>query len=118
MMRKRLLILLLAAAVLGILSTLYGPAATQRRGIQAAAAYRDQIAPSLAADPRFSDIDLSVSTHPALLVRGTVPDQRALSELQHRLQPPDAGRFQIIIHVQVAADDTTRRTAASNSGPQ
>jgi hypothetical protein len=95
-MRHRIAIYssLLAAIVAGVLwAAVYSPAAVQRRGIHAAELLQSQFAPRIAKDRRFSQITLSVSTRPALLIMGCVSDEQALNDL-HVLCPstaPDAG---------------------------
>jgi hypothetical protein len=87
----------------------YSPAGVQRRGIHAAEGVQAQLRPKLASDRRFSQVTLSVSTRPALLICGFVPDEKAIADL-HALcpdLPPTAG-FDVSWNVYVDPDAATR----------
>ena len=104
----RLALILAVGAVALLLALSFGPGAVQRRGLGAARAFREQIAPTLAADARFSAVQTSVLTHPALRVHGEVPDEQALQDLEGLVQPPPGAEFRIVVQVKVAAAPATR----------
>lgn len=107
-MSRRLTVILVLGAIALIWGWLDGPAARQRRGIAAARAYATQLAPKLAADPRFASVDMSVTTHPAVRVYGQVPDEQSLHDLQSLITAPPDANFQVTVNVKVTAIAATR----------
>jgi hypothetical protein len=85
-----------------------GPAARQRRGMDAAGAFARQLAPKLAADPRFALVDTGVTTHPALRVYGEVPDEQSLRELNALVAAPPDARYRVMVSVKVAGAAASR----------
>ncbi|HEX8522441.1 MAG TPA: hypothetical protein VF669_09305 [Tepidisphaeraceae bacterium] len=107
-MWRRLLIILVVGAAILLLAETLGPGGVQRRGMKAAESFRQSIAPSLAADPRFARVETSVMTHPSLRVYGEVPDETALSDLQRLVQAPADAPFRVILHAKVRDIPVTR----------
>ena len=105
---KRLILIILLSGILAVLSSLFGPAAAQRRGMSAAAAHRNSLTPQLKADPRYNGITLDITTHPGLLVRGTVADPRALDDLHRLIEVPNDPGFRVFMQALVAPPATTQ----------
>jgi hypothetical protein len=80
-MSRNLIIILVRGAVALARGLLDGPAARQRRGVGQAQAFRSNIGPKVAADPRFASVALGLTTHPALRVYGDVSDEGALRDV-------------------------------------
>src|ERR1041384_4398701 len=100
-MSRRLIVIFVIGAIVLIWGWLDGPAARQERGMKAAHVLQLQLQPRLDADPRFSGVNLGVSTHPALFAHGTVRDEQALQNLKSIIVvPPDAG-YRLIFNVNV-----------------
>ena len=109
-MAKRLLIIFLVALPVLVWAWLDGPAARQRRGMDAARAFSEQLAPKLAADPRFKTIRLGVMTHPSLVVSGEIADEKALDDLRALVTPPPAATYRLLFHVRLSSASTNART--------
>ncbi len=110
-MSRRLIVILAIGAVALVWGWLDGPAARQRRGMDAASAFARQLAPKLAADPRFASVDTVVTTHPAfpaLRIYGEVPDEQSLSDLNALIAVPSDAKYRVIVHVKVAGTAATR----------
>jgi hypothetical protein len=107
-MSRRLIVILAIGAVALVWGWLDGPAARQQRGMEAAHALQLQLQPQLAADPRFSSVDLGVSTHPALFARGEVSDEQALRDLKSIIVIPPGANYRLIFNVKVDKDAATR----------
>lgn len=111
MMWRRLLIIVAAGAALLLLAERFGPGGVQRRGMKAAKSFGQSLAPTLAADPRFSAVETTVTTHPGLRVHGEVPDRQALMDLERVTRPPPNAAFRVFMHAEVGDDSGTRPAA-------
>ncbi len=107
-MSRRLILILAIGAVAIIWGWLDGPAARQRRGMGAARALQVQVESRLASDPRFASVNVGVSTHPALFVRGEVPDEKSLQDLKAMIVLPPDANFRLLLHVKVDESAATR----------
>src|SRR5437016_1368505 len=107
-MFRRLIIILAVGAIALTWGLLDGPAARQKRGMEAAQALAQKLQPRLAADPRFASIDVGVRTHPALYVQGTVPDENALRALKAIVVLPADANYRLIFSVMVIETAATR----------
>lgn len=110
-MSGRLIVILAIGAVVLVWGLVDGPAARQRRGIGAASAFARQLAPTLAADPRFASVDIRVTTHPALSVYGEVPDEQSLHDLDALVAAPSDAKYRkyrVMVNVKVAGAAATQ----------
>jgi hypothetical protein len=110
-MRFRILAIVVAGVVLLVLAERYGPGGVQRRGMRAMNEIRRRVEPALAADPRFKDVRMTVSTHPGLVVRGEVADAKALDDLRAAVAAapgvPADGMSRVIWRVEVQGGPAT-----------
>ena len=107
-MSRRLIVILVIGTVALVWGWLDGPAARQRRGMDAARIFANQLSPKLAADPRFASVDTGVTTNPALRVYGEVPNEEALRDLSALVVPPIDANFRVTMDVKIAAPAATR----------
>ena len=107
-MSRRLIIILAIGAIALVWGWLDGPAARQRRGMDAASAFARQLASKLAAEPRFASVETGVTTHPALRVYGEVPDEQSLSDLNALVATPPDAKYRVMLNVKVARVAATR----------
>jgi len=105
---RRLVIIVSVGGVLLVLACLYGPAASQRRGLRTAHELMEHVAPAIAGDSRFNNILIRTSTHPALFIHGEVPDEKSLADLQSLIRLPPDAEFRLIWSVKVAEAGATK----------
>ena len=107
-MSRRLIVILAIGAAALVWGWLDGPAARQRRGMDAASTFGQQLAPKLAADPRFAAVDTGVTTHPALRVYGEVVDEQSLHDLNALVAAPSDANYKVMVNVKVVGTAATR----------
>jgi hypothetical protein len=107
-MSRRLIVILAIGAAALVWGWLDGPAARQRRGMDAASAFAQQLSPKLAADPRFASVDTGVTTHPALRVYGEVADEQSLRDLNALVVAPPDANYRVMVNVAVVGPSATQ----------
>jgi hypothetical protein len=113
--RLLLIVVVVGVALLLLLAERYGPGGVQRRGMRVMDDLRERVQPRLSADARFSDVQLTVTTHPGLRVHGEVNHAEDVEELRSIVQavqgvPPEV-KERVIWYV------TVRQPAATQSSP-
>ena len=104
-MKRRLIIILVIGAMALLWASIDGPAARQRRSMNAARAFSEELTPKLRSDSRFATIKTGVSTHPGLIVLGEVPDEKALEDLKAIVTPPPDAKYRLLFYVKIIPAD-------------